>query len=456
MNIEYTHVKDLLPYAANARTHSRKQVRQIAKSIERFGFNNPVLIDDKMQIIAGHGRVQAAKLLGMTAVPTVRLSHLSETDKRAYILADNKLAEKAGWDREILAIELQALIELDVIDVELTGFETAEIDIILDDAREAAGAPAGPEDDAPEYASGPAITRLGDLWVMGSHRLLCADCRDQEAYASLLEGAKAEFVFTDPPYNVQIDGHVSGLGRIRHGNFAMGCGEMSETEFAAFLEEVFRLQAANTVDGSIHQICMDWRHMGEMLAAGHKVYSELKNLCIWNKSNGGMGSFYRSKHELVFVWKSGSAPHINTFELGQHGRSRSNVWDYAGANVPKSNRLEELAMHPTVKPVALVADAIKDCSRRNGLVLDPFAGSGTVLIAAERTGRKARALEIDPHYVDVAVRRWQTYTGKAAVLAATGATFEEVGESRQHLSLLPDSEQQPPMMNCPIETECSP
>ena len=238
-------------------------------------------------------------------------------------------------------------------------------------------------------------------------------------------------MFTDPPYNVPIDGHVCGLGRIRHGNFAMGCGEMSEIEFTGFLESVFRLLATNTNDGSIHQMCMDWRHMAEMLAAGRKVYSELKNLCVWNKSNAGMGSFYRSKHELVFVWKNGSAPHINTFELGQHGRHRSNVWDYAGVNSSKSGRLEELAMHPTVKPVALVSDAIKDCSRRNGLVLDPFAGSGTVLIAAERTGRKARALEIDPNYVDVGDQTVAGYSGKPAVLAATGVSFEQVAETRR-------------------------
>jgi len=206
---------------------------------------------------------------------------------------------------------------------------------------------------------------------------------------------------------------------------------MSEAEFASFLEAVFRHLAANTVDGSIHQICMDWRHMPEMLAAGRAVYSELKNLCVWNKTNAGMGTFYRSKHELVFVWKNGTAPHINSFELGQHGRSRSNVWDYAGVNSLKPGRLEELAMHPTVKPVALAADAIKDCSVRNSLVLDPLAGSGTVLIAAERTGRRARALEIDPGYVDVAVKRWQDYTGKVAVLTANGRTFEEVGEERR-------------------------
>jgi DNA modification methylase len=434
MNFEHTLVRDLRPYPRNARTHSKKQIRQIAKSIARFGFTNPVLIDDQKQIVAGHGRVEAAKLIGMVAVPTVQLSHLSEADKRAYILADNRLAEKAGWDREILAIELQALVDLD-FDVELTGFETPEVDLVFEEAREAADTSDGPEDAVPTYAPEGAVTRPGDLWVLGNHRLLCGDARDQATYDLLLEGHKAEFVFTDPPYNVEIDGHVCGLGRIRHRNFAMGCGEMSESEFTAFLESVFRSMAANSVDGAIHQICMDWRHMSEMLAAGHKVYSELKNLCVWNKNNGGMGSFYRSKHELVFVWKNGTAAHINNFELGQHGRSRTNVWDYVGVNTMRAGRLEELAMHPTVKPVALVADAIKDCSRHGGTVLDPFAGSGTVLIAAERTGRKARALEIDSNYVDVAVKRWQAFSGKAAVLAATGQTFEEVGEQSQAVAL---------------------
>jgi DNA modification methylase len=429
MKIEYMRVCELQPYANNARTHSRRQIRQIAKSIEKFGFCNPVLIDDAKQIIAGHGRVEAAKLLGIDAVPTCRLSHLSEADKRAYILADNQLAARGAWDKELLAIELQGLIDLN-IDVELTGFDMAEVDIILEEAGEAAGEPSGREDEVPQCASLPAVTQTGDLWVLGAHRLLCGDARDRSAYNRLLEGAKAGFVFTDPPYNVAIDGHVGGLGRIHHRDFAMACGDMSEAEFTAFLETVFGRLAENSVDGSIHQICMDWRHMGEMLAAGRKVYGELKNLCIWNKTNAGMGTFYRSKHELVFVWKSGTAPHVNNFELGQFGRSRTNVWDYPGASSTHAGRLHERAMHPTVKPVALVADSLKDCSRRADLVLDPFCGSGTILIAAERTGRKARALEIDPIYVDVAVQRWQAYTGKRAVLAGSGETFETLEEQR--------------------------
>jgi DNA modification methylase len=431
-------VERLTPYAGNARTHTRKQVRQIARSIKRFGFTNPILVDDAGVIVAGHGRVEAAKHLGMKAVPTLRLSHLSESEKRAYVLADNRLAEKAGWDREHLAIELEALLELD-FEVEVTGFEAAEVDIIIDDANEAKDDKQRAEEEVPEPVEGPPVSRRGDLWLLGKHRLLCGDARDSFAYDQLLEGEKGEFVFTDPPYNVPIDGHVCGKGAIRHREFAMASGEMSDSEFAAFLTETFRCLAAHTADGSIHAVCMDWRHLNEMMAAGNVVYTELKNLCVWNKTNAGMGTFYRNQHELVFLWKSGAAPHTNNFELGQHGRSRSNVWTYAGINTMRPGRLDELAMHPTVKPVRLVADAIKDCSHPGGLVLDPFCGSGTILIAAERTGRKARAIEIDPQYVDVAVRRWQTYTGKRATLAASGQSFEEIQEQRSQVMLAANS-----------------
>jgi DNA modification methylase len=423
--ISYRAVAELKPYARNARTHSRKQVRQIAAAIKEFGFTNPVLIDESDQIIAGHGRVAAAKLLGLAEVPTLQLSHLSPTQKRAYILADNRLAEKAGWDKEILAVELQGLLD-DGFEVVLTGFEVPEVDVVLDRAAEAKADRHG-DDEIP--AAGPAVSQSGDLWRLGNHRLFCGNALDAGSYLTLLGGAKASLVITDPPYNVAINGHVGGKGEIQHRDFAMGCGEMSSPAFTTFLAEVFQHLAANSIDGSIHYAFMDWRHMGEMLEAGHAVYSELKNLCVWNKTNGGMGSFYRSKHELVFVWKSGTAAHLNNFELGQHGRNRTNVWDYAGVNTFRSERMDELQMHPTVKPVALVADAMRDCSRQRDIVLDPFCGSGTILIAAERTGRKARALEIDPVYVDVAIRRWETLTGKNATLA-TGETFEEITEQR--------------------------
>jgi DNA modification methylase len=429
LQIEIVAVRDLRPYERNARTHSRRQIRMIARSIEKFGFCNPVLIDDAHRIIAGHGRVEAAKSLGIEAVPTCRLSHLGEADKRAYVLADNKIATLSGWDKELLATELQGLLDIDV-DLELTGFEMAEVDLLLEETCEAKGPTTGPEDAIPDAPCHGAVTRSGELWLMGDHALLCADARDPAAYERLLEGAKAQFVITDPPYNVAIDGNVCGLGQIRHREFAMASGEMTGAEFTQFLQDIFARLVANTIAGSIHQVFMDWRHMGEMLAAGTKAYSELKNLCIWAKTQAGMGAFYRSQHELVFVWKSGVEPHVNNFELGQHGRNRTNLWSYAGVTSKRSGWLEELAMHPTVKPVALLADALRDCSRRGGLVLDPFCGSGTILIAAERTGRRARGLEIDPVYVDVAVRRWQTFTGKRAVLAGSGETFEAVEDQR--------------------------
>lgn len=423
MNVEHREPGALTPYARNARRHSKKQIRQIADSIQRFGFTNPVLIGDDSQIIAGHGRVEAAKLLGLKTVPTLRLAHLSEAERRAYVLADNKLALNAGWDQEILAIELQALVDLD-FNVALTGFSLAEVDLTLDLAHDSSPeTETGPEDVVPEVHTC-AVSRMGDLWTLGRHRLICGDARNPEDYAKLLQGESADLIFTDPPYNVAIDGHVSGLGKVRHREFAMGVGEMSDAAFTAFLTESLGAAAKVAADGAIAFVCMDWRHMGELLVAGRQVFSELKNLCVWNKTNGGMGTFYRSKHELVFVFKVGTAPHVNSFGLGETGRYRTNVWDYPGISSMGAGRDEALSMHPTVKPTALVADAIKDCSRRGAIVLDPFAGSGTTLIAAETCGRAARIIEYDPLYCDTIVRRWEKLTGKTAYLALDGSSFE--------------------------------
>ncbi|MDZ5699848.1 DNA methyltransferase [Chelativorans sp. M5D2P16] len=385
----------LTPYANNARTHSKKQIRQIADSIRRFGFCNPVLVSDDHTIVAGHGRVEAARLIGLTEVPVRKLSHLSREEIRAYILADNKLAENAGWDRELLAVEMQGLIDLD-FDIEVLGFSTTEIDLIIDgEAAEKRGP--DPRLDAPEpVAEGPAVTRKGDIWQLGPHRLLCADARSADEVGRLLGGECATMMFTDPPYNVPINGHVSGLGRIRHREFALASGEMDEAAFTAFLRRSLETAVAHLKGGAIAYVCMDWRHMRELLEAGHAVFDELKNLCVWNKTNGGMGSFYRSKHELVFVFKKGGAAHINNFGLGDSGRYSTNVWDYPGISSLGATRDEELAMHPTVKPVVLVADAIRDCSWRGNLVLDIFGGSGSTLIAADQCGRAARLVEIDP------------------------------------------------------------
>src|SRR5215203_5245263 len=432
MAIEPMRVGNLRPYAQNARTHSKKQIKQIARSIERFGFTNPILISDENQIIAGHGRVEAAKLLGIESVPTLRLSHLDDAQRRAYVIADNKLAQNAGWDRDVLAIELQALIDVE-FDLELTGFSLAEVDILLDDAKESSpAASAEGEDDVPPLPDqNSSVTRPGDVWLMDRHRLICGDARSAETVRTLMGEERADLVFTDPPYNVPIDGHVCGLGQTRHREFAMGVGEMSSTAFTAFLTETLGSAAATCRDGAIAFVCMDWRHRGELLKAGETVFSELKNLCVWNKINGGMGSFYRSKHELVFVFKVGTAPHTNTFGLGDTGRYRTNVWDYAGINTFRAERDEELSMHPTVKPVALVADAIRDCSKRGETVLDPFGGSGTTLIAAEKTGRLARLIEFDPVYCDQIIQRFEKLTGKQARLAITGESFEDIAEERR-------------------------
>ena len=427
--IELIAVSALKPYAGNARTHSKAQVKQIARSIERFGFTNPVLVDDDNGIIAGHGRVLAATLLNIAEVPCLRLNSLSNADKRAYILADNKLALNAGWDKELLAIELQGLIEANY-DIDVTGFSVAEIDIVVGEARDAAAEGSDAAEDAiPERAS-VAVSRAGDIWQLGRHRLICGDAQASQSFLALLGDDKVDAVFTDPPYNVPIDGHVGGKGEVKHREFAFGAGEMSKQAFTEFLTTTLGHTAAAARNGAICFVCMDWRHMGELLAAGEQVFSELKNVCVWNKTNGGMGTFYRSKHEMVFVFKVGTAPHLNTFGLGNGGRYRTNVWDYAGISSMSKTRAEELAMHPTVKPVALVADAILDVTKRGSLVLDPFGGSGTTLVAAEKTGRVARLIEFDPLYCDVIVRRFEAYTGKRAVLASSGESFEAVSEAR--------------------------
>lgn len=429
--IEYRPVAALIPRTGNPRTHSQKQIAQIAQSIRHFGFTNPVLLDEENGIIAGHGRVEAAKLIGMTEVPTVCLRDMSEADIRAYVIADNKLAENAGWDRTLLALEFQYLSELDIdFDLSLTGFELPEIDVALAGLQlggeEAAEDPA---DVVPAAADGPRVSRPGDIWHIGPHRLICGDALKRETYSRLLGEDRAQMVFTDPPYNVPISGHVCGLGSIQHREFAMAAGEMSRDEFISFLTDVFTQLADFSTNGSIHFQCIDWRHIGELLRAGEAVYTELKNICVWAKTNGGMGSLYRSQHELVCVFKVGTSPHINNVELGRHGRYRTNVWTYAGVNSFGSGQ-SDLALHPTVKPVALVRDAILDCSRRKGIVLDAFCGSGTTLIAAEQTGRRGYGIEIDPIYCDVILRRARQVSGLEAILGEDGPTFEDVAVRR--------------------------
>lgn len=419
----------LKPYARNARRHSDKQIDLIARSIREFGFNNPVLIDRDRAIVAGHGRFEAARRLDLKTVPTVLLEHLTEAQIKAYRIADNRIAELSDWDDEVLRLEIVDLSDLEIagdldFELSLTGFDTPQLDIII-------GGTGGDERQADrETVEEPgdgsvAVARSGEVWELGHHRLLCGDALEASAHDRLMGNETARMIFTDPPYNVPINGHVRMGEGSGHRDFAMGVGEMSDAQFQDFLRAVLRESAAKVMEGGLCMICMDWRHVAELITAGKAEGLSLINLCVWNKTNGGMGSLYRSKHELVCIFKKGDARHVNNVELGRHGRYRTNVWDYAGVNTFRKGREADLVDHPTVKPTALVADAIRDVSHRGELVLDPFCGSGATLLAAEKAGRVARAIELDPLYVDVAIRRWQDLTGKQAVLVSSGETFAD-------------------------------
>jgi DNA modification methylase len=432
LSITYLPVSAVKLNPCNARTHSKHQIRQIADSIRAFGFANPVLLDRTNIVVAGHGRVAAAKLLGMSEVPTIRLENLSPEHVRAYVIADNRLAEKAGWDKSILAIELQNLLTIESdFDVTITGFEVPEIDMLL-----MATADTDPDDDFEVKEVSQAVTQPGDLWQLGRHRLICGNSIEQDSFSKLLGNKRAAVVFVDPPYNVEINGNVSGNGSVRHREFKMASGEMSESEFISFLTSSLRLLARYSTSGSVHFVCMDWRHMGELLSAGRQVYESLLNLCVWVKSNGGMGSFYRSRHELVFVFRNCKTQHRNNVQLGRYGRNRTNVWVYPGINSlsKTSDEGNLLALHPTVKPVALVADALLDCSARGDVVLDGFLGSGSTLIAAERTGRCCYGIELDAIYVDAAIKRWQRYTGDHAVHAVSGLRFNDIATEQSEVN----------------------
>jgi len=425
--IEYRKTDSLKPNPRNARTHSSKQISQIAASIREFGFVGAVLIDDTGMILAGHGRYEAAKLLNLKSVPTISLEYLTKEQQRAFMLADNKIAQCAGWDPAILKIEFEELAALDLtFEIEITGFETAEIDLLLDETI--VPKPVDPADQIPALTK-TAVSRLGDVWQLGDHKLICGDARRPETLSSIVE-RPARLGFMDPPYNVAIDGHVGGLGKIRHREFAMASGEMSTAQYRHFLGLCFQNAVAVSMEGAIHFVCIDWRHLEDLAAAGRDIYSKHLNTCVWVKDNGGMGAFYRSRHEFIMVFKVGKAPHLNTIELGKNGRYRTNVWEYPGVNTTRKGRLDDLAMHPTVKPTALVVDAIKDCSRRGEIIIDLFGGAGTTLIAAEKCGRCARIVEIDPLYIDVIVRRWQTLTGEFAKLSSSNEHFNEIAEQR--------------------------
>lgn len=424
-SIESISISTLIAHQHNARKHSKKQIRQIADSIQTFGFKVPILIDGNNRLICGHGRVAACKLLGIDQVPTIRADDLGDAKIRAFMIADNRLTENGEWDNVLLAENFKILSELNLdFALEVTGFDYGEIENLLsleDDAS-------SEEPPVPAADSLPAITQSGDLWQLGDHRILCGNSLEYGSYKTLFPGkTRASIVFTDPPYNLPAK-DIGKTCEANHGDFAMGAGEMTPTQFQEFLEVVFEVLAKFSKSGSIHYICMDWRHASELIAAGKNIYSEWKNLCVWNKNAGGMGTFYRSQHELVFVFKSGKGKHQNHFELGQHGRHRTNVWNYPSvmhlkeADGDKRGK-EALALHPTIKPVVMIEDALKDCSKRGEIVLDPFLGSGSTLIAAEKTGRICHGIELSSRYVDVAIARWQEWTGKDAIHTESGITY---------------------------------
>jgi DNA modification methylase len=422
--VDYIPIDDLTLDPDNARAHTRAQIRQIAKSIQSFGYNAPILVDRAGKVIAGHGRLLACRDLGWTEVPIIRLEHLTPLQARAYAIADNRLTETSKWDEALLGQSLNILAQADLdFDMEAIGFSMGEIDLKIE------GLDGLVEQDADDTAppSGPAVSRPGDLWTLGAHRLLCASALEQTSYERLLGGARAAMVFTDPPYNVKVLGHVSGKGAKHHREFVMASGEMSEAEFSVFLTRTCTLMANASAPGSLHYVFMDWRHVFPLIAAGRSAYEDLINMCVWSKSNGGMGGLYRSAHELICVFKLGGGAHRNNVQLGRFGRNRTNVWAYPGISgfgTRSSEEADLLAQHPTPKPVRLVADAILDASARGDLVLDPFCGSGSTLIACERVGRAARLIELDPLYVDLAIRRWMRLTGEEAQLE-TGETFTQ-------------------------------
>jgi DNA modification methylase len=430
LEVVYLRTTTLKPDPRNPRFHSDKQVRQIAQSIESFGFNVPLLVDDEHRVIAGHGRLLAANKLGWNTVPAIRLSHLTEPQRMAFLIADNRLTENSSWDDRMLGEQLKILSELELnFDLEAIGFETPEIDLLIDGLN--AVPEADPDDRLPEVSDS-AVSVSGDLWQLGKHRVLCGDSLARLNYDRLMDGAKADLVITDPPYNVVIDGHATGLGKIRHREFGMASGEMNSAEFTSFLRKAMAEARDHSASGSLAYYFMDWRHITEILSAGRDVYTEFLNLCVWAKSNGGMGSFYRSAHELVFLFKNGTCSHRNNIQLGKFGRNRTNVWNYPGANTFSRSDSEGnlLALHPTPKPVALIVDAIKDSTARGDLVLDPFLGSGTAVVAAERSGRRCYGLELDPLYVDTIIRRWQRQTKLEAVHLDTGETFNSRDNTR--------------------------
>jgi len=426
LTIRYQQPDALHPDPRNPREHGKRHVQQLAKSIEAFGFNAPIAVDEQNQVIAGHGRLAAAKLMKLAEIPTICLAHLDEHARIAYLVADNRLNDLSSWTDDKLAEIMLELADADLsFDLDAVGFSVGEIDLMVVSEEQDDKADALPP-------AGPAVAQEDEVYTLGGHTILCGSALERESFRLLMGSSRADLIFADPPYNVPIQGHVSGLGKVKHREFSQGVGEYSEPQFIAFLERAMANASDWSRDGSLHIWAMDWRHLHELTVAARGVYREQVNLCVWTKTNAGMGSFYRSQHEMFAIWRKGTTRHRNNVELGRFGRSRSNVWSYPGANSfgRASDEGDLLALHPTVKPVALVADAILDSTRRGDIVLDPFAGSGSTLIAAEKVGRRFRGIELDPCYVDTIIRRWQRWSGEKA-RRTDGVLFDDIEAAAQ-------------------------
>jgi DNA modification methylase len=432
INLVYLPIEDIKSAPGNPRAHPENQIELLAKSISTFGFRSPALVDRNKELIAGHARVLAAKRNGFKHIPAIVIDSLTPAQCRALRIADNRISELGRWNLELLASEVKILSEGDLnFDLDVIGFEIPEIDLLIQGSQAAPEPGADPADRLPNIDDEPSVSRLSDVWKLKRHLLCCGNALDTAPFAQMLQGRKAAMAFMDPPYNRPIK-EVANFGKIRYRDFVSGSGEMDSGEFGNFLRQGFLRHAQNSANASIHFVCCDWRRLQEFLAAGNDVYSELVNLCVWTKNNGGMGGFYRSQHELVLVFKQGRGKHRNNIELGKFGRNRTNVWNYAlPSSTGNGDEAKARTAHPTVKPVQMIADAILDCTARDDIVLDGFCGSGSAIIAAERVGRMCFGVELDPLYVDVAIRRWQSFTGEKACHVKTGRMFDELAKRKE-------------------------
>lgn len=426
---EIVPTSSLVAARRNARTHSERQLDALAASLRQFGMIAPIIVDADNRIVAGHGRLEAATRLGLASVPVLRAAHLSEDQLRLYAIADNRIAEQADWDRDLLAVEFRELeVALPEISLSITGFELPEIEVMTSAIDRTSWSDL--DQVAEDGAGSTPACRPGDLWLFDDrHRLLCGDSTDAAVVSTLLDGDRVAVVATDPPYNLPASAY-SGNGRRKHDSFGMAAGELSREGFTDFLSRSVSGVLPHMVPGALAYIFMDWKHVREVSAAADANGLELLNICVWDKGKGGMGSFYRSAHELVFVFRNGDAGHNNRIELGKHGRDRTNLWRYEGLNRFGKGRDRAFAMHATVKPVQMICDLLLDCTEKCEIVFDGFGGSGTTLIAAEKMERRARLIELDPAYCDTIIERYRSAFGAEAVHSELGMPFSEVAALR--------------------------